>query len=362
MRCAKSSLVLLVVLSCQATLAQAPGGAGMPQMQLAPPNGQGGGQQSGRGGQSLGANPGLNANPANQANPVAGRPQPMPSPVVDFDLTNEVIDRVSPFSPAEVRRLRGELEERERAWYENLGKRPQPKAVVSEYRLDLSPGATPPVVRVTLGQGALVTFLSADAKPWPIKESDNFNSKGIRVTQLSAHVLSVSLLSPYATGSVGVILDGLASGVTFSVVPAQAETDHRAEMIVPRMLAVAEGGQVGESYVPMPGFNTAELSQYLLKIPPPTARELKIVGNIDVRAWQSSKDRMVVRTAMTVVSPAAFKRHSSADGTHVYEMPLSPVITVQGPRATYQTVVIEGIQVYGSAVASSGSEKGGTQK
>ena len=62
----------------------------------------------------------------------SGQPQPMPSPVVEFDLVQEVQDRISPFSPAEVRRLRSELEERERAWYENLAKKPQPKAVVSE--------------------------------------------------------------------------------------------------------------------------------------------------------------------------------------------------------------------------------------
>lgn len=281
-----------------------------------------------------------------------GQPQQMPSPVVEFDLVQEVQDRVSPFTPSEVRRLRSELDERERAWYENLGKKAQPKAVVSEYRLDLSPGATPPVVRVALGQGALVTFLSADAKPWAIKEADNFNSKGIRVSQLSSHVLSVSLLTPYATGSVGVILDGLASGLTFTVVPAQAETDHRVEMIIPRVLAAAEGGGAGGGgSLAMPGLNTAELSRYLLKIPPETAKELKVEGAPDLAAWQSAKDRMIVRTALSVVSPAAYRRHSSADGTHVYELPVTPVLTVQGPRATYQTVVIRGIQVYGLAAS-----------
>lgn len=291
-----------------------------------------------------------------------GQPQPMPSPVVEFDLVQESVDRVSPYSPAEVRRLRSELEERERAWYENLSKKPQPKAVVSEYRLDLSPGATPPVVRVTLGHGALVTFLSADAKPWPIKDADNFNVKGMRVEQLSSHVLSVSLLSPYATGSVGVILDGLASGLTFTVVPAQTETDHRVEMIVPRMLQAGSGdGKPGEPYLPMPGFNTAELAKYLLKIPPQSARELRVENQPDVTAWQASKDRMIVRTALSVVSPAAFRRHSSADGTRVYELPLTPVITVQGPRATYQTVVINGIQVYGHAAAAAAATREATR-
>lgn len=291
----------------------------------------------------------------------AGQPQPMPSPVVQFDLTQESLDRVSPYSPAEVRRLRSELDERERAWYENLSKKPQPRAVVSEYRLDLSPGASPPVVRVTLGQGALVTFLSADAKPWPIKESDNFNSKGIRVTQLSAHVLSVSLLSPYATGSVGVILDGLASGITFTVVPAQKETDHRVEMVVPKVFGTDAAKAGGEAFLPMPGFNTEELSQYLFKIPPATAKALKVEGAADVTAWQAGRDRMIVRTALTVVSPAAFRRHSSADGTHVYELPLTPVITVQGPRATYQSLVISGIQVYGRTAANTAAKEASQQ-
>jgi len=343
------SALAMVALATAAVSAIAQAPAGQPSS-LSPPSGVARQGTAARSDRPYVVGAGAQGTPGSQ-------PQQMPSPVVEFDLVQEVQDRVSPFSPSEVRRLRSELEERERAWYENLSKKPQPKAVVSEFRLDLSPGATPPIVRVTLGQGALVTFLSADAKPWPIKEADNFNAKGIRVTQLSAHVLSVSLISPYATGSVGVILDGLASGLTFTVVPAQAETDHRAEMIVPRVLALGEttAGDGGVASLSVPNFNTAELSKYLLKIPPETAKELKVEGSPDVTAWQSAKDRMIVRTALSIVSPAAYRRHSSADGTHVYELPITPVLTVQGPRAIYQTVVVRGIQVYG--VASSKDSK-----
>lgn len=286
-------------------------------------------------------------------------PQRMPSPVVDFDIVNEIKDRTAPMTVDEIRRLRIELAERERAWHENVSKLPPPKPVVSEYRLDLSPGATPPVVRVSMGQGALVTFIGADGKPWPLKEVDNFNATGIRVTQLSGHVLSVSLKAPYATGSVGVILDELATGVTFGVVPAQHETDHRVEMIVPKIFGAAAGGSssVAGSYS-IPSLNTQDLSKYLLKIPPASARELKVEGGDgQVTAWQSAKDRIVVRTGRAVVSPAAYRRHSSADGTYVYELPATPVLTVQGPRASYETVVINGIQVYGVGQAKGGKNE-----
>lgn len=287
----------------------------------------------------------------------AQAPQRMPSPVVDFDIVNEVIDRTAPMSVEEIRRLRLELSERERAWNENVSKTPPPKPVVSEYRLDLSPGATPPVVRVTMGQGALVTFIGADGKPWPLKEVDNFNSTGIRVTQLASHVLSISLKAPYANGSVGVMLEDLATGVTFGVVPAQAETDHRVELIVPKVYGAVPAGSaaVGGSY-DVPSLNTRDLSGYLLKIPPASAIELKVEGGGGfVTAWQSSRERMVVRTSRAVVSPAAFRRHSSSDGTHVYELPLTPVLTIQGPRASYETVVVTGIQVTSAAKAKGAS-------
>lgn len=299
-----------------------------------------------------------NAGGTVQAPSNAQKPTQMPSPVVDFDIVNEVKDRTAPMTVEEIRRLRMDLAERERAWNENVSKTPPPKPVVSEYRLDLSPGATPPVVRVSMGQGALVTFIGADGKPWPLKEVDNFNSTGIRVSQLSGHVLSVSLKGPYATGSVGVILEDLASGITFGVVPAQHETDHRVELIVPRMYAQTGGsGPAGATAGSFgtPSLNTQDLSAYLLKIPPATARALKVEGGDgDMTAWQSSKDRIVVRTARAVVSPAAFRRHSSADGTHVYELPATPVLTIQGARASYETVVIGGIQVYAAAQRSKG--------
>jgi intracellular multiplication protein IcmK len=282
-------------------------------------------------------------------------PQPMPSPVVEFDLVNEVRDRISPFSADEVRRLRRELEERERAWFESISKRPPPKAVVSEHRLDLSPGATPPIVRVVLGAGALVSFHDVNSKPWPIKEAENFNSVGVRVSQLSSHVLSVSLKTPAAAGGVGVVLDGLASPITFSVVPGQTETDHRIEMLVPRVLGAGDGGGAASGITSMsvPQLNTNDLSAFLQRIPPAGARSLKVEGPApaDFMAWQYTKDRMVVRTALAVVSPAPYRRHSSSDGTSVYELPLSPVISVSGAGRGFTSVVIGGIQV--------GSIKGG---
>lgn len=300
------------------------------------------------------------ANASGTLQPPSGQaPQRMPSPVLDFDIVNEIKDRTAPMSVDEIRRLRIELSERERAWHENVSKLPPPKPVVSEYRLDLSPGATPPVVRVSMGQGALVTFIGADGKPWPLKDVDNFNSTGIRVSQLSGHVLSVSLKAPYATGSVGVILEELATGVTFGVVPAQHETDHRVEMIVPKLFG-GEGGSGASSAgsFSVPSLNTQDLSKYLLKIPPSTARELKVEGGDGlVVAWQSAKDRIVVRTGRSVVSPAAYRRHSSADGTHVYEFPVTPVLTIQGPRASYETLVISGIQVYGASQPKGGANE-----
>ena len=287
--------------------------------------------------------PGL---PAPAVQPAA--PMPMPdgagakAPTLSVDLVTDLLDRTSPLTVDEIKRLRSAIAERERAWNENIDSRPPPRARVVEHRQDLSPGITPPIVRVAIGQGALVTFVGADGQPWRVTAAENFNPVGIKVSGLAPHVLSVSLRGPSASGSVGVMLDGVPTGVTFNVVPAQTETDHRVEMVVPlsRQAATTNGGEA----LSIPSLNTAELSAFLQRVPPTQARELAAQGaSVPVLAWQMGQDRLIVRTTSLVVSPGIYRRHSSSDGTHVFELPLTPVVMLAGPKGGYENVTLSGM-------------------
>lgn len=251
----------------------------------------------------------------------------LPSPKIN--LVNEAVRQTAPLTPDEILDLRRQIQARTDAMYEPINKGPLPTPVITQYKLDLSPGATPPVVRVAIAQGSVVNFVDASGAPWPIKDAENFNMKGMKVAQLDSHDLSIALLNPMAMGNVAVVLDGLASPIIFTVTPAQAQTDYRADMIVPKLRKdhglrpLAQAADAGT-----PSLDAENLGGFLLKIPPKSARALTVKGLDGAMAWQISPTQMVVRTDNEVTYPAYYRKHSSGDGTSVYELPLSPQVTV----------------------------------
>lgn len=257
--------------------------------------------------------------------PMHSHPQPyrgdMPSPKVD--LVNESIDRIAPLSAQELIRLRAELAKRDAAMHENVTGDPPPRPTTSVYSLDLSPKAdvSPPVVRVSIGQGAVVSFLDATGNPWPITQADNYNSDGITVTKFTAHQLSISLLQRNAMGNVMVALEGLPTAVGFSVVGGQARTDYQVKMVVPQFKNGVPANVISQGSIPAVG--TSDLYDYLLRTPPKTARALKVNGMPGAIAWQTSPSKMVVRTHALLTSAT---RYFSLDGVTVYEVPLSPLL------------------------------------
>lgn len=262
------------------------------------------------------------------ASPPASAPEPMPAPMPQRDLVQAALDRQAPLTADEVRQLLQELGKRNRAGLENHTGKPPAKPVTSVETLDLSPGATPPVVRVAPGQGAVLSFADAAGRPWPIADDLNFNSAAYEVKLIAPHLYTVALKQP-AGASLSIVLKDLPRPVVVTVIPAGDEVDYLKEFTVPRFLGnkppttvavAANGGALA--------YNAAELLDYLYRTPPKQARQLAVVGMPGVMAWQNSTTTMVVRTAGLLVIPAWKRRHASTDGMAVYEVPLSPVVTV----------------------------------
>lgn len=274
----------------------------------------------------------------------------LPSPKID--LVNEAVQQTAPLTPQEILDLRKQIQERTNAMYEPITKGPLPTPVITQYKLDLSPGATPPVVRVAVGQGSVVSFIDASGAPWPIKDAENFNLRGMKVAQLDSNDLSIALLNPMAMGNVAVVLDGLASPVIFTVTPAQAQTDYRVDMIIPKLRK--DNGLRPLAKAPdsgTPSLDAEELGAFLLKIPPKSATALVVHGADGVMAWQISPTQMVVRTDDEVTYPAYYKKHTSSDGMSVYELPISPQVTVL-KSGEFVRFDISGFQIDGSSASS----------
>lgn len=274
------------------------------------------------------------AAPAQRPRAVPPAPLPMnplPSPALGSSLINEALDNTNPLTPDEVRTLRRELEVRKSALTENISGRAPPRPTTSIFNLDLSPGVTPPVVRVEVGQGSIISFLDAGGRPWPARVADNFSPNVLTLSQFTEHQLSIGTTSgiPINAG-VAVALEGIPVAITFSVISGQPVVDTQVHMVVPQY---KNGPPPGVGVLRgEPSLTAGDLMSYLLRTPPASARKLTVEGLPGALAWQVSGSRMVLRSKEMVAS-GAFRVQGIGDGTFVYELPLSPQVrVVQGDR------------------------------
>lgn len=284
------------------------------------------------------SNPAPNT-PAGQASATPGAPgvpasrlPALPAP----DAAAAAVDQVMPLSPAEIRKIRKRLTDTKRA----AGEAPYPaKPVTCSVLLDMSPGATPPVIRISAGSGAMLTFYDLTGAEWPIKAIKNFNDTdfGAEVTIKDGAVLSIEAKSEFGQGNVGVVLDGVPKAVVIALLAGQKATDYQCDMRVPMRGPKAKPEPVPLSYKPV--FNHY-LSDILDGVPPPEAKPLQVSGG-PAQAWLIG-GQMVIRSRMTLISPEPQGRLSSPDGTHACEAPFTSAILMTTDDGQERQLVVTG--------------------
>lgn len=268
------------------------------------------------------------APPSPAAQQKAQRPA-MPTPMAGepLDLVKESINSVAPLSVEEIKRLRTELKKRANAATEPLSPVAKPSTRVAT--LDLSPGSTPEVIRISLSEGAVVSFIDAAGRPWPIEHADNFNPVGFDIATFGKNSISIASKMEQAVGNVAVRLEGMSSALSFKVLSgneAARELDYAVDLQVPRYLPGAPV-PIG-SVSTQPALGVDELMDYLLRTPPRDAKQLKVDGLPGAMAWQTPTGRIMIRTDATVVSPNAKRRQSGSDRMTVFDIPPTPYVTV----------------------------------
>ena len=256
----------------------------------------------------------------------AGRPAPaapMPRPLVQ-----DALDQSAPMVPLEIIEFMQKTLERQRAGQQNVTGMAPAKPVTSVEMLDLSPGSPPPVIRVTLGQGTVLSFSDSAGRPWPIADNLNFNQRAYEAKLIGPHLYSVTLKTR-EPANLTIVLKDLARPIVITALPATNETDYLKEYTVPRFVdGVPPASVAASSREGALSFNAPELINFLYRTPPKSARALTTSGLPGVMAWQIAGNKIIVRTAGQVVIPAFSRRHSGTDGVTVFELPLSPVVSI----------------------------------
>lgn len=263
-------------------------------------------------------------------------------PPVASETFGDAAASVMPLSPDQIRQLRKILDASQRATAEAPGIPPRP--VATSISASLSPGATPPVIRLSQNFVSSVVFVDATGAAWPISSyaignSESFDVQTPNSQKDSGNVLTIIPMTAYGQGNISVFLTGESTPVTLSLVSGQRDVDYRADVRVqargPRAAAPVSTGDATLKSNP-------EIMMVLDGLRPDKAIESNS-SDPDVRVWMSSDGKMYVRTSAPLLSPAWIESRASADGMRAYSLIQTPVIVISKAGRPVQ-VKVDGIR------------------
>jgi len=260
-----------------------------------------------------------------QAAPVSGDDAlPLPSPVYQAAQA-----QVAPLSPGEVRELRGQHDQVNRAL-----KSPTMTIVprISAQTVDLSPGSSLPLVRAAVNYTSNVSFTDATGAPWPLAAPAlSANANDFAVYSIpDGPIITLQARHAYATGSITVYLKGLSVPIVLTVSSGDTDSkknvwtvDSRLDLRIPRRGPQAQAMAAPESKI---GLYDDALQAFLDGTPPQGAKRLKTTGGVpDTTVWQMGDD-LYIRSRADVMDEFD-QTLSSADGMHLWKMPVTPYVT-----------------------------------
>lgn len=195
------------------------------------------------------------------------------------------------------------------------------KPITRTLFVNLDPGVSPPVLRLTRGQQTSIVFSDAGGQPWFI-DNVSLNRQlfsdgrlgAAAAAQQPTNVLTVEPLGAAAYGNVTVSLRSLSTPVIFVLTSSQKEVDMRVDAKIPGRNPDAIESVA--TLTTMPGIDNA-LSYFLDGVPPKDSRQLKVTGLDGVEAWVY-RENLYVRANADAQYPAYLAAARSTSGVSVY--------------------------------------------
>lgn len=227
---------------------------------------------------------------------------------------NALMQQNVPLTPQQVVRLRQLIDVSQRA--AAIPANVPPKPVSTTIMMNLAPGTTPPAIRLAKGYVTSLVFVDSTGAPWPIAAYDIGDPKATTIQwDGKSNVLLIQAATPYGDGDIVVRLVGLMTPLTLELVSGQRVVDFRTDIHVAGIGPNSKDVPVGDGL-------PASANQMLLNVldgVAPAGSKLLIVSGGDCQAWLL-RDKMYLRTRLTVLSPGWVGRMVSPDGMQAYEV------------------------------------------
>ena len=251
---------------------------------------------------------------------------------------NSVANQAFPLSPQQIKTLNNMLDATQRAEAAAPNDSP-PQPTSSSVMVNLSPGSTPPVIRLSRGFVSSLVFVDSTGAQWPIESYDIGNPNAFNITwDKKSNTLMVQAHSGYTYGNLAVKLANLNTPVMLTLVPGQKVVDYRVDLRIEGLGPNAKPGMQGSG---LPGQADPVLLNVLDGVPPEGAKRLSVSSNI-VQVWVVNDKTMYIRTAFTLISPAWLSKMSSADGMNAYQLQVTPMLLLSRYGKVLQ-IKVEGL-------------------
>ena len=267
---------------------------------------------------SLGRYPSVTA-PKSDANAKSSAPVIQNSSIDDQAFAN-VAHNLMPLTPEQIRTLHYMLAQSRKAAAAAPGIPPKPTS--SSIVVNLSPGATPPVIRLRAGYVTSLVFVDSTGAPWPITAYDLGDPQAFNIQwdkSKKNNTLLVQALAHYNSGNLAVMLKGLDAPVMLTLIPGQKDVDYRVDLRIPGI-----GPNANQSVTPLPNSANPVLLNVLDGIPPQGSTQIAVSSG-NAQAWLLGK-HLYLRTRLTILSPSWISKMSSADGMKAYELQKTPIV------------------------------------
>jgi intracellular multiplication protein IcmK len=266
--------------------------------------------------------PAVAAQPPRTTTPRRIVPEMDSKSAVDEAAFRETLRDTFPLTPEQILRLREIYQATQFAEQTTPGTPPRPTA--TSQMVNLEPGATPPVIRLSQGFVSSLVFVDSTGAPWPIASYDLGDPTSFNVQwDKTSNMLMIQANQLYTYGNLAVRLRDLNTPVMLTLVPGQKAVDYRVDLRL-------QGFGPNASQVPMgtglPPHATDILLSVLDGVPPPNGKRLTIEGG-HAEAWEQD-NKIYLRTRLTILSPGWIATMASADGMRAYELPKSPILLV----------------------------------
>lgn len=254
---------------------------------------------------------------------------PLP-PLNPADLYTATRKLIAPYTPSQIPKLHHLYQEEHAASaYKPIA--PVPK--VSSITVSLAPGASLPIVRTMAGYGSSLVFLDSTGAPWPlqvrptISAADQFHVQWLEGTGL----VMVWPNTEYGEANLVVVLKGMDTPIMVQVINGNPTKVEKTQIFDARLdLRVARAGP--NARVPVGGSSQIALYDHTMQsildgVPPSGSHQLTFNGSAPGTTIYEVDQTMYVRTPYALRS-AFEKSMAAADGTSVYAMPPSPIVTL----------------------------------